>query len=502
MLTFFPILSDNYHTTLRRLNMLFSLCSGVYVAMVEGNHRMFYCCMKLFGRELEVEGKDTKIPFKNAYERLRTDCAYYQSIGGCDVIIHKPENGIPHEALSAISNWYQLRNNTQLEGNFLSQLNKFLTENSIYLLSEDDAMAYVTNKTTRENRDATTVDLLKRLCEAMLRFASPLNTRHLQVTAEWDVTFKEIYSRVVLRDKKTTNSSDATPSKKPKKTKDTETGSHQTQLNFCMPDSLIAVEMTNAKGRPGNISFDGRHLWNINHSIRTIIGSTTAKQTVKETSKLFYDQNPLLMVGLTDLVTILNCFPSLRQKMRTLQSELKGNSYANNLEFFVVNILMPAQQLACLSEYAFVLAYCAREFIKPRKTYAGGRIVKADEDENHVTRDGLLQGLNDDGRVYVRETESRKVQEKVSEGPLQDFIRYVYKAPTYRPARREFAAMTLNIWLTVYMDAMIAEQNKQLGEVNKDLEDMTQKVYNGTSSKLVVNFANIMKYEKLIFVFS
>jgi hypothetical protein len=42
----------------------------------------------------------------------------------------------------------------------------------------------------------------------------------------------------------------------------------------------------------------------------------------------------------------------------------------------------------------------------------------------------------------------------------------MYKRPSYRPARREFAAMALNIWLTVYMDAMIAEQKKQLGEVN------------------------------------
>jgi hypothetical protein len=437
--------------------------------------------MKLFGRELEEEGKDTTIPFKKALQRLRIDCAYYQSIAGCDVIIHKPENGIPHQTLSAISNWYQIRNNRQLEGQFLSHLNKFLTDNSNYLLSEDDAMAYLTDKRARENRDAITVDLLQALCKEMLKFGSPLNTRHLQATAQWDVTFKEIYLRVVLRDKKTTNSSDTTPSKKPKKTKDTETGTHQTQLNFRMPDSLISVDMTNAKGRPGNITFDGRHLWNINYTIRTIIGSTTAKQTVKETSKLFYDQNPLLMVGLTDLVTILNCFPELRQKMRTLQSELDGKSYANNLEFFVVNILMPAQQLACLSEYAFVLAYCAREFIKPRRSYSGGRIVTADEDETDVTRDGLLQGLNDDGRVYVREREGKTMKEKVSEGPLQDFIRYVYKTPTYRPARREFAAMALNIWLTVYMDAMIAEQKKQLGEVNKDLEDMTQKVYNGTS---------------------
>jgi hypothetical protein len=286
-------------------------------------------------------------------------------------------------------------------------------------------MAYLTDKKTCENHHTTTVELLTNLCEEILKYASLLNTRHLQVTTNWYNTFKTVYSKVVVRNKKEKNLSGTTPSKKPKKNQRYGNGYSPNTAEFHMPDSLIAVDMTNAKGHPGNILFDGCHLWNINHAIRTIIGSISAKQTVKETSKLFLDHNPLLMVGLTDLVMVLNCFPSLWQKMRTLLSELDGSSYANNLEFFVVNMLMPAQQLALLSEYAFVLAYCAREFIKHQKTYTGGRNIKADKDENHLTHDGLVQGLNDDERVYVRETESGKVQEKVSEEPLQDFIQYV-----------------------------------------------------------------------------
>lgn len=461
--------------TLRRLNMLFSLCNGVSIAMVEGNHRMFYCCMKLYGRE--EYGKDTPFPFGEAYKRLRTDCAYFESVAGFDVVVHNG-NGIPSHALSVISNWYQEKNNEKIDGQFLTALNKFLYDNKNKLLTDDDAMLYLTDKGKREKRDKTTVDLLLKLCEEILKFGNPLNTRHLQATTNWITTFTDTYSKVVIRYKKETNTSGSTPSKRKSK-KDTEMGTHQTQLNFRMPDTLVCAEMTNAKGKPGNISFDGRNLWNINLTIRNLIGTTTAKQTVKETYKLFHDHNPLLMVGLTDLVMVLNCFPSLQQKIKALQSELDSSSYANNLEFFVVNILIPVQQLARISEYAFVLAYSAREFINPRTKYTGGRVVKQDDEESYTTHDGLVEGLNENGKVYVREKDNGKWYDKVSDGPLQDYIRYVYKTTTYRPARREFTAMAYNLWLTTYIDAMIAEQKKEFKDVNKNLEEMTQEVYKG-----------------------
>jgi hypothetical protein len=240
-----------------------------------------------------------------------------------------------------------------------------------------------------------------------------------------------------------------------------------------MSELRINVHNTNtAMGTPGHISFDGRNLWDINDTVRSITGSGNNVKAVANFRKLFHENNPLLLVGMTDLAMMFYYFPDLRPKMKRLLSTLPDESYVNNLECFVVNVMMPAHQLAKLCEYAFVLA-CAKKSFTTGDAVATRVFTK----NNIPTAYGLIDGLNKDGRVLIREKSGKQIKDFICDGPLQEAIRYMYTTSQVRDARRQIVAMAYNAWLSAFIEAMIDENNGNLGKVNPDLESLTQQVY-------------------------
>jgi hypothetical protein len=170
--------------------MLFLLCGGITIGMVEGNHRMFYCCMKLFGRH--VPTKDTPFPYANDSYRINHRSGFFHHLK-CDVILHKASAGIPIDALHYVSQWYQKKAKLEMEGRFLTALDSFVTQHEDAMLSMDEAMEYVVSLEKRKQCEKNMVKYCNTLFNLIVSPQSQFEVRQITASLTWEESLREEY---------------------------------------------------------------------------------------------------------------------------------------------------------------------------------------------------------------------------------------------------------------------------------------------------------------------
>jgi hypothetical protein len=437
-----------------------------------------------------VNSDSFPFPYEITTQRLQTTSNFYNRVQ-CKVVVHQPTQ-FPTELLQRISAWYQNESKGTLTGTFLTQLQSFITSDATKdtFLTEDNFMSFITSLTTRKANNKSIADLFEKLYNDMVKPDSATDPRCLQTDIKWNENLKATYLSLVVRHpdyvkstKKTTkkckrNDEEQNGDESPDQgvTDDGRKQSTPTNLDVVMPTARVYESM-------GDITFDGRNLWNISKVVQDILKD--GKNAVKRTKSKFQEGNPLLMLALTDLITLLYYFPYLREKMDTLSAKLTPDNKVNNLEFFMHTILIPCQQLATISLYGFLLGIAQKQFYlkNDQSTLSGRKLGSSRKEEPNA--EGLFEGLNDDGRVLFRELDSsstKNSKDRVSNGPLQEMIRYLYFSAQFREGRRQFFIMAYAAWVSEYIDAIVGvSTDTNYGTPSLALTESTQAIFCGKS---------------------